>query len=160
MKRDIHDQAREFIACTGTEELTDERSSWLRGHLEACAPCREYAAATSQVVRALRSVPFAADSNLVRSTQLRVRERALQLQQQRERMRLVWMSCTLLALSGAVTTPFLWQGFQWLGEITQVSDPVWQVGFAMFWIAPALAASVVLVARGIHLGSRNGTLTR
>ncbi len=159
MKRDSHDLARELIACTGAEEITEERSFWLRTHLQECASCREYANAASQLGRALRSIPFAAGSSLVGSTQLRVRLRAQQLRQQQDRMRLVWVSCILLAISGAVTTPLLWQGFQWLGEMLGVSSAIWQLGFAVFWTAPALAASVLLVARGIHLDNRNRTLT-
>ena len=159
MKHDIHDLARELIACTGAEEITEERRSWLRAHLEQCASCREYADAASQLGSALRSIPFAAGSSLVGSTQLRVRQRAHELREQNERIRLVWMSCILLAISGAVTTPLLWEGFQWLGERLGISSAVWQLGFAVFWTAPALAASVLMVARGIHLDTRNRTLT-
>jgi hypothetical protein len=106
----------------------------------------------SQLSNALHSTAFAADDSLVRSTQFRVRARAEQLRQERERMRLVWLSCLLLALSGATTTPLLWNGFHWIGELTQAPGPVWQLGFAVFWIAPAIVISVVLIARGIHLG--------
>jgi hypothetical protein len=98
----------------------------------------------------LRSIPFAADTRLVQSTQLKVRVRAEQLRQQKERMRLVWLSCCLLALSGAVTTPLLWRGFHWIGEMAQLPGPVWAIGFGLFWIAPAIAISIVLIARGIH----------
>ena len=151
MKPDIHQQARELIACTGSEQLSQERSSWLRDHLQECAPCREYAAAASQVAAAMRAIPVAADRNLVRTTQLRVRLHAQKLQQQRDRMRLVWMSCTLLFVSGALTTPLLWRSFHWMGEMAQLSTPVWQGAFVMFWIVPALTASIFLIARGIHL---------
>jgi hypothetical protein len=69
----------------------------------------------------------------------------------------VWMSCILVGLSAAITTPLLWRGFQWLGEWARVSSPVWQVGFMVFWISPALAASLIFLARGIHLTDTNGT---
>jgi predicted anti-sigma-YlaC factor YlaD len=152
MKRDIHEQARELIACSGTDGLNDESTSWLRQHLQECDSCRDYAEAVSQLSSALHSITFAADAHLVRSTQLKVRVRAEQLHQQRERMRLVWLSCFILALSGAATTPLLWSGFRWIGQVAQAPRPVWQLGFAMFWIAPALVISVVLIARGIHFG--------
>jgi len=149
MKPDIHEQAREILACGG---LDNEGTSWLRQHLQECHSCQEYAEAVSQIPSALHSISFAADADLVRSTQLKVRARAEQLRQERERLRLVWLSCLLLALSGATTTHLLWKGFNWIGELTQAPGPVWQLGFAVFWIAPALVISVVLIARGIHLG--------
>jgi len=129
----------------------------LRAHLDGCASRRDYAAAAEQLVRSLRSVPVAADLALVRTTQMRVRLHAHQLQQREERLWLVWMSCILVGLSAAITTPFLWRGFQWLGEWARVSSPVWQVGFMVFWISPALAASLIFLARGIHLSDTNGT---
>ena len=124
MKPDIHQHARELIACTGAEELSGERSNWLRSHLEECDSCREYAELTAQMASALRSIPFAAELSLVRTTQERVRLRARQLQQERARMHFVWMACALVALAATLTTPFLWQGFRWLGEIVNVSSPV------------------------------------
>jgi hypothetical protein len=105
----------------------------------------------------LRSVPVAADRALVRTTQMRVRLHADQLRHRQERMWLVWMSCILVGLSAAITTPFLWRGFEWLGRSAHVSNPVWQVGFMVFWISPALAASLIFLARGIHLTDANGT---
>jgi hypothetical protein len=99
----------------------------------------------------------AADLALVQKTKTRVHLHAQQLRQRQERQWLVWMSCILVGLSAAITTPFLWQGFHWLGEWAQVSAPVWQVGFIVFWISPALAASLIFLARGIHLTDTNGT---
>ena len=156
MIRDPHQQARELIAC-GSQGLTDSQQTWLRTHLDECASCQNYAQAAEQVVRSLRSVPIAADPSLVRSTQTRVRLHAHQLRQKQERLWFVCMSCILVGLSAAITTPFLWRGFQWLGEWARVSSPVWQVGFMVFWISPALAASLIFLARGVHLTNSNGT---
>ena len=156
MIRDPHQHAREMIAC-GSQGLTDSQQTGLRAHLDGCAACRNYAAAAERLVRSLRSVPVAADLALVRTTQMRVRLHAQQLRQSQERLWLVWMSCILVGLSAAITTPFFWRGFQWLGEWARVSSPVWQVGFMVFWISPALAASLIFLARGIHLTDTNGT---
>jgi energy-converting hydrogenase Eha subunit G len=38
-----------------------------------------------------------------------------------------------------------------MGEWAGVSTLVWQAGFMVFFIAPALAVSALLVARGTHL---------
>ena len=156
MNRDLHQQARELIAC-GSQGLSDSRQTWLHAHLDQCASCRDYAQAAEQFVRSLRSVPLAADRSLVRTTQTRVRLHAQQLQQRQERLWLVWMSCIVVGLSAAITTPLLWRGFEWIGESAHVSSPVWQVGFMVFWISPALAASLIFLARGIHLTDTNGT---
>jgi hypothetical protein len=154
--RNPHQRAREFIAC-GSQGLTDSEQTWLRTHLDACRSCHDYAQAAEHLVRSLRSVPIAADPFLVCSTQMRVRVHADQLRQKQERLWFVCMSCILVGLSAAITTPFLWRGFQWLGEWARVSSPVWQVGFMVFWISPALAASVIFLARGVHLTDTNGT---
>ena len=156
MIRDTHQQAQELIAC-GEDDLSPSQQAWLRNHLDGCAPCRDYAQAAEQFVRSLRSVPVVADLNLVRATQMRVRLRSYQLLQRRERMWLVWMSCVLVGLSAAITTPFLWRAWQWLAERGHVSSPVWQVGFMIFWLSPAVAASLLFLARGIHLSDTDGT---
>lgn len=156
MSRDPHQQAREWIAC-GSQVLADSQQTWLHIHLDQCASCRDYAQAAEQFVRSLRSVPLAADRSLVRTTQMRVRAHAQQLQQKQERLWLVRMSCILVGLSAAITTPLLWRGFEWIGESAHVSSPVWQVGFMVFWISPALAVSLIFLARGIHLTDANGT---
>jgi predicted anti-sigma-YlaC factor YlaD len=154
--RDTHQQAQELIAC-GEHDLSPSQQAWLRTHLDGCASCRDYGQAAQQFVRSLRSVPVVADLTLVRTTQMRVRLHSRQLLQKRERMWLVWMSCVLVGLSAVITTPILWRGFQWLGEWARVSSPVWQVGFMVFWISPALAASLIFLARGVYLSDTNGT---
>jgi predicted anti-sigma-YlaC factor YlaD len=149
MTRDTHDEARELIALG--EGLSDAQQAWLRAHLEACAPCRDYAEAADRLVRTLRSLPLAADSRLVRATQMRVRFHASRLRETRERMWLVGMACLGVGLSATLTVPLLWRLFAWMGEWAGVSTPVWQAGFMFFFIAPALVVSVLLLARGTHL---------
>ena len=70
MMRDTHDEARGLIALG--EDLSDAQQIWLRAHLQECTACRDYAEVADRVVRALRSLPVAADSRLVRATQMRV----------------------------------------------------------------------------------------
>jgi predicted anti-sigma-YlaC factor YlaD len=155
MTRSGHERTRELIALAGANDrdLSDGQQAWLRAHLQECAACRDYAEAAAGVVRAVRSQAWAADSALVRATQMRVRSRALELQQQRERVWLVCVSCLFVGLSSAITTPFFWRAFEWIGVWAGVSNSVWQAGFAFFWIVPALVVSTVLLARGTHLTS-------
>jgi hypothetical protein len=144
-----HEQARRLIALGNA--LPESQRSWLRAHLEQCAGCRDYAEASSRVVAGLRSLPMAADSRLVRATQMRVRFHAHRLRETRARMWMVGVACLGVGLSAAVTAPLLWRLFAWMGERAGVSHTVWQTAYAAFWIAPALVVSVLLLARGIHL---------
>jgi predicted anti-sigma-YlaC factor YlaD len=149
MTRNAHDEARELIALG--EALPDAQQAWLRAHLDECEACRHYAEAANAVVRGLRSLPLAADSRLVRATQMRVRFHASRLRETRERLWLVGMACLGVGLSATLTVPVLWRLFAWMGEWAGVSTLVWQAGFMFFFIAPALAVSALLVARGTHL---------
>ena len=151
MTRDTHDEARELIALG--EALLDGQQAWLRAHLDKCEACRDYAEAANGMVRTLRSLPLAADSRLVRATQMRVRFHASRLRETRERMWLVGMACLGVGLSAALTVPVLWRLFAWMGEWAGISGPVWQAGFMFFCIAPALMVSVLLLARGTHLAN-------
>jgi predicted anti-sigma-YlaC factor YlaD len=155
MTRNAHDEARELIALG--EGFSDVQQSWLRAHLDECEACRHYAEAANGVVRALRSLALAADSRLVRATQMRVRFHASRLRETRERMWLVGMACLGVGLSATLTVPLLWRLFAWMGEWAGVSTLVWQAGFAFFWIAPALVVGVLLLARGTHLADHNGS---
>ena len=158
MTRNAHDEARELIALGG-DHLSDAQEAWLRAHLEECTACRDYAEAAGKVVRALRSLPVAADSRLVRATQMRVRFHASRLRETRERMWLVGIACLGVGLSTALTAPLLWRLFAWMGEWAGISSPLWQAGFMFFWIAPALVVSVLLLARGTYLAN-NGRPSR
>lgn len=141
-----HEQTRELISLG--EDLSQAQQSALRAHLGECETCRQYAEAVSAMVRALRSLPLAADSRLVRATQMRVRFHASRLRENRERMWLVGIASLVAGLSATVTLPLAWRLFAWAGQSAGVSSVVWQTGFAFFWIVPAVVASVFLLARG------------
>jgi anti-sigma factor RsiW len=143
-----HEQAREFIVLG--EDLSAAQQIALRAHLTDCDACRQYAESANTVVRALRSLPLAADSRLVRATQMRVRFHAARLRETRERMWLVGIASLLAGLSATVTIPLAWRLFAWLGHSAGVAPVVWETGFAFFWIAPAAVASAFLLARGTH----------
>jgi hypothetical protein len=44
-----------------------------------------------------------------------------------------------------------------MAERAHVSSPVWQVEFMIFWFSPAIAVSLLFLARGIHLSDTDGT---
>jgi hypothetical protein len=66
-------------------------------------------------------------------------------------MWLVGFACLGVGLSATLTVPLLWRLFAWMGEWAGVSTLIWQVSFMVFFIAPALVVSVLLLARGTHL---------
>jgi hypothetical protein len=152
MTRDVHQQGREWIALTGVEGLglSAAQQSQLQAHLRECDVCQRYAEGAGQVVRSLRSVPMTAAPSLVRRTQTRVRQHAQLLRQHRERLWMVGVACAGIGFSAAVTIPIMWRVFSWMGRWAGVSSPVWETGFGVFVIAPALLVSVLLLARGTH----------
>ena len=151
MSQDVHNDARKLMALG--DEITEAERKFVRSHLEQCADCRLYGDAMNRAVASLRAVPVVADARLVRATQMRVRFHASHLREARQRSFLLAAACLGVGLSATLTIPLLWQLFEWIGEQAGVSAPVWQSGFVLFWIAPALAVSILLLLRGSHLRS-------
>jgi predicted anti-sigma-YlaC factor YlaD len=160
MTRSVHERARELIVLAGAndKDLSDGQRTGLRAHLQECAACRDYAEAAGRVVRGLRSQPLAADSALVRTTQMRVRSRALELQRQQERLWVICVCCAAVTLGTGFTTAVLWRGFAWIGQQARLPGPVWQIGLVALGLMPAIVAGVLLLARGTYLADHNGPL--
>jgi hypothetical protein len=154
---DAHERARNLIALAGPEALSGADQAWLAAHVEECASCRAFAENARETIHALRAIPIAAERSLVSKTQMRVRRRALELQRQRERLWLVSVSCTAVTLSALVGTVALWRGFEWLGARAQLASAVWQVGFLVFCVMPALVAAILLLAKDRHLPDHTGS---
>ena len=157
MTQSSHQEIRRLIA-TSADDLSEAQQVLLHAHLQDCVSCRDYAAATAEIMRALRGIPLAADPRLVRSTQARVRTRAFALRQRQQWLTLVALACPLVGLSAAITTPLIWRAFDWIGTHAGLSRPVWQAGFAIYSMVPALLVSVLLLFRGTHLA--NGGYSR
>jgi predicted anti-sigma-YlaC factor YlaD len=154
---DIHEQARRLITLAGPEGLMGAEQSWLPTHLANCESCRVFADNAAGTIQALRAIPAAAGRSLVAATQARVRQRALELQRQRERMWLVCLSCIAVTVCALVTTIALWRGFAWVGEQAQVPSSIWQVAFLVFCVTPALVAGILLLARDTHMADYTGS---
>jgi len=71
-------------------------------------------------------------------------------QQQQERIRLVSLSCLLVGVLAALTTPLYWQFLRWIGAWTGTPNWLWQAAFTFASIVPALVASTILLARGTY----------
>jgi hypothetical protein len=156
---EAHERARKLIALAGPEALSvaDRLSgqlssnAWLAAHLETCASCRAFAENARETIHGLRAIPIAAERSLVSTTQMSVRRRALELQRDRERLWLVSVSCTAVTLCALPSTFALWRSFEWLGARAQLAPSVWQVGFLVFCVMPALVGAILLLAKDKHL---------
>jgi hypothetical protein len=157
MNNDAHERARKLIALAGAEALPGVDQTWLAAHMETCASCRAFAENARETIHALRAIPIAAERSLVSTTQMRVRRRALELQQHRERLWLVAISCTAVTLFALLSAVALWRGFEWLGARAQLASSVWQVGFLVFCVMPALVAGILLLAKDTHLANHAGS---
>jgi hypothetical protein len=165
-----HERARIMIALSGLErsapetagpeghsgaELSNAEQAWLAMHLESCAPCREFANNSREAIRSLRGISITASGPLVSTTQIRVRQRAEELQRQQERFWVVCACCAAVTLSTAVTTAVLWRGFVWIGQQARLSAPVWEGSFIVFYLMPAVLAGILLLAQGTFLADHN-----
>jgi predicted anti-sigma-YlaC factor YlaD len=153
MTESSHHEVRTLVA-TSAADLSEAQQALMRAHLQECGACREYAAATAEVVRAVRGIPVRADPTLVLDTQARVRARAFELRQRQQWLTFVALACALVGLSAALTTPLVWRAFDWIGTHAGLSQPAWQVGFALYCMGPPLLVSVLLLLRGTHLDGR------
>ena len=157
MNIDAHERARNLIALAGPEALSGADRAWLAAHVETCASCRAFAENAIATIHALRAIPIAAERSLVATTQMRVRRRALELQRHRERLWLVSVSCIAVTLCALLSAVALWRGFEWLGARAQLASLVWQVGFLVFCVTPALVVGILLLARDTHLADHTGS---
>lgn len=162
MNADPHERARLIIALSGTAGLSSAepshaKESWLAAHLESCASCRAFAETSRETIRALRGIPITASGRLVVTTQMRVRQRAAELRRQQERFWVICVCCAAVTLSTAVSTALLWRGFAWLGHQARLSTPVWEGGFVVFYLTPAVLVGIFLLARGTFLADHNGS---
>lgn len=156
MNTDLHERARLLIALSGPEGASNAEQSWLAGHLGSCALCREFAENSHETIRSLRAIPITAGTGLVCATQMRVRERVQELRHRQERLWVIWVCCAAVTLCAAFTTAVLWFGFAWLGEQARLSAPVWEIGFVVFCLMPAVLAGILLLAKGTYLADHDG----
>ena len=147
MSGDVHERARMLIAC-------GEQEPWLSEHLDSCAACREFAIGTERTARALRAIPITAGWDLVSTTQMRVRQRARELQLRQERLAAIWICCAAVTLMAGLTVAALWSGLAWLGGRISLAAPVWQMSFVLFSLLPTIVTAILLLARGTHLADR------
>jgi hypothetical protein len=140
-----HARAEEWIAKERVEGLSAAEQELLTAHLSECVLCAEKANATTQALRALRTMAVPVPRDLARRTQFRVRLRAQELHLREPRWRLVWLASAASWLFGAVTAPYVWRALEWLGTSTGAPKLLWQMSFGVWWALPAIVAGVILL---------------
>lgn len=150
MTRIDHERARELMLDARIDAITPADTRWLQSHLAECAACSQASASLDNAVGALRMPAVMASSSLVRSTQTRVRARAVELNAHAAAMRPLWVAVALVCATAVLTTPLLWAAFAWLGAVFSLSSFEWRTGFLFAWFTPTLAASFLLIASGMN----------
>jgi hypothetical protein len=148
MTNDLHAHAETLIAKERVEGISPAEQEWLSKHLGECAQCTESANAMQQALRSLRTLNVSVPRELAARTQFRVRLRAQELQAREPRWRLIWAMCGASWVAGAATAPYVWRGLEWIGHRTGMPDPLWKMGFGVWWALPAIVAAAVLLMEG------------
>jgi hypothetical protein len=146
--RNEHARAQELLLERNAGVIAEAEFSWLQSHLSRCPGCCEHAAGVEAAVQELKAASrdVTASRQLVRATQMRVRERAAEMQAQRERMSPLAVACSIACVWALGSIPLAWEGFQMLAPSLHLSTAVWQ-GAAIFTsIAPAAVIAAVGVA--------------
>lgn len=140
MNENLHERAHHLLAESLVEGLRPADEAWLREHLAACPLCAQEAAATQNVLQALRAVPVSVPRDLAARTQLRVRLRAQQASPAANGSFWLWAVTAASWLLGVISAPLVWRGFSWLGSNFGVPKLALEFGFVLWWAVPALVA--------------------
>ena len=136
----------ELIMRRGPEEIAGGDAAWLASHLEMCSECAGYAGDFDETGRLLQTVAITASAWLVSATQMKVRERALSMQEQQSRVVLIAISFCLGAMSSAISAWLWWRFGAWVAERFGLSPAIVQPGIMVFLVLPAVVIAVVMLA--------------
>jgi hypothetical protein len=148
MTENIHERARQLILSERIGDLGSADRQWLEDHFSDCEECSRFADSLDNAISTIRMPAVMAGAALVRATQTRVRNRALELNLHAAAMRPLWIAVGLVCAWAALTTPLLWAASAWLGAAFSLSTAEWRTGFVFAWIAPTLVASLLLLGSG------------
>jgi hypothetical protein len=148
MNHELHARAERLIAQECVEEISATEREWLAKHLDGCTACSAVTATTEQSLASLRETNVDVPRGLASRTQMRVRMRADELRERAPGKKVLWAICAVSWGLGVATAPWVWHGFEWLGQHTGVPKPLWEAGFVLWWGLPALfAAGAVLLEK-------------
>ena len=64
--------------------------------------------------------------------------------------------CAVSWVFGIASAPYVWRLFEWFGERTGAPKIIWEIGFGLWWIIPALFAVIVLLLERAHQSDEPG----
>jgi anti-sigma factor RsiW len=141
-----HERAIDLIMRRGPEELATADLGWLEAHLETCPACAQYDADFNHTGRLLRATAITASPALVMKTQLRVRERAMYLREQRTRTVLIAISFCLGAMSSAMSAWLWWRFGAWVAARFGWSPALVEPGIMLALLLPAIVIAGLMLA--------------
>ncbi|HEY3131346.1 MAG TPA: hypothetical protein VGL91_17965 [Acidobacteriota bacterium] len=150
MSESLHERAERLITAQRVEGISTDQLKWLNLHLDTCSRCGQYAQSIENALRSLRSLSVRVDPALVKAARMAVHLRARELQERPVRMLSLWILCALSWILGIVTAPPLWHVFEWIGRRAKMPDLMWQMGFVLWLILPALIVAAVLMFQKPH----------
>jgi hypothetical protein len=154
MIEDVHHKAKRLILESRIQEVSRSGQILLEEHLNICAACRKYRDGTDAVIGSLRNTSFGMDPELVRSTQQLIRARASELNSRADLNPAAASIAAIVTLMWiAATVPYLWHGFEWIAKRAGIPNLVWQMGFGLWWLLPALVLAAVLASRPSRYGA-------
>lgn len=136
-----HERARLLLEERALGIINDGDGVWLAMHLARCAECERAAEEMKSAIALLRSEPVTAPTFLVSRTKTRVRIRARELQENADRMRMVWLSVALATIVSSVTLYSGYMAYEAWGSATLFSGRnalLSTMAVIWFWIAPAI----------------------
>ncbi|HXL22945.1 MAG TPA: hypothetical protein VOA78_10795 [Candidatus Dormibacteraeota bacterium] len=145
MNHELHVRAERLIAQERIEEISATERAWLAKHLDECTRCAAMASSTQQALASLRASSVDLPRGLASRTQMRVRMRAEELRERAPGKKILWAITAVSWGLGVATAPWVWHGFEWLGQHTGVPKPFWEMGFVLWWAIPAIIAAGAVI---------------
>lgn len=155
MNENLHARAEKLIAQERIEGISQDQRNWLAAHLRECQACSQVAQQTNDAVRVLRAVHVSLPRGLAARTQFRVQLRAQEMREREPKRRILWIMCAMSWALGIATAPYVWRAFEWVGGHIGVPRLVWEMGFGLWWMIPALIAAAVVLMENARLANEN-----
>ncbi len=155
MNENLHARAEKLIAQERIEGISQDQRNWLAAHLRECQACSQVAQQTNDAVRVLRAVHVSLPRGLAERTRFRLQLRAQEMREREPKRRLLWIMCAMSWALGIATAPYVWRAFEWAGEHIGVPRLVWEMGFGLWWMIPALIAAAVVLMENARLANEN-----
>jgi hypothetical protein len=143
MKRISHERALQLAAMDLSSDISHDEQVWLEQHMKECRPCAAQVALRREMLDEMRAVSVAATAALVRTTRVKVRARAIEMQQRQSRRLSVWLAITVALMWYALSTPYVFQASDQFVHWTHLPELLAYFMAAGAWFTPALVGIIV-----------------